>query len=295
MKKKIFYRVGLITMIVAIIMTMPMVAQSLTLTPIKTDSFETKEESGGGAYAWLDEAFGLGIIGPGAGTNNFLTNGVFTIVNASSLNTAAWYAVWKIWSTNTSYDLYNWAAIYQLDGDPGLSADISLAYTYTYSHFNASLDGRSKSESIVGIYWDLVPASMSAEVNENMFTRWMLDLLNPFSSKYEYELLSYSNEYYALGLSWGDATKTGSIPLGSMEADDYLFIVGQLKAQTEAQIYLVPAATVATSVTSFMCELVINETPPTPPDAVPEPSTMLLLASGLIGLVGYGRKKFFKK
>jgi phospholipase/lecithinase/hemolysin len=28
---------------------------------------------------------------------------------------------------------------------------------------------------------------------------------------------------------------------------------------------------------------------------VPEPSTMLLIASGLIGLAGYGRKKFFKK
>lgn len=31
------------------------------------------------------------------------------------------------------------------------------------------------------------------------------------------------------------------------------------------------------------------------PTPIPEPTTMLLLGSGLIGLVGYGRKKIFKK
>lgn len=31
------------------------------------------------------------------------------------------------------------------------------------------------------------------------------------------------------------------------------------------------------------------------PSVIPEPSTLLLLVSGLFGLAGYGRKRFFKK
>jgi hypothetical protein len=49
------------------------------------------------------------------------------------------------------------------------------------------------------------------------------------------------------------------------------------------------------SIIAIVAQLGLDNIEATTTTPIPEPTTMLLLGSGLIGFTGYGRKKFFRK
>jgi hypothetical protein len=53
--------------------------------------------------------------------------------SASSMLNVAWYAWWDFGSSQTATDQWWFAAVYQLNGNPGASAAISLNYSYLNS------------------------------------------------------------------------------------------------------------------------------------------------------------------
>jgi len=153
------------------------------------------------------------------------------------------------------------SATFSSSGDPG-------GFTITTSFFQ-SLTGN--------VLYDPGPAGLSN-----------LDLNITFSQPVIFVSLDFaldtSDTTVPLVIQEGaySSSATGVIPAG------YTFPEGSLSS------YFYPGFTgpfiLSTTALNFAVDNVYVETA-----AVPEPTTMFLLGSGLIGLSGYGRKKFFGK
>ena len=296
---------AIVTMAAAAILIMPTLALSMTLTPIGNYYSEITSQTGPEntidlIRGWL--GYDDPLIGPGSAMTGvtFLGTYMKAIASAAGMQVVSWWQFWNYGSTQTATDSLYWAAIYQLNGDPGWTADISLNYTYKNSRLNLTFDGRSESKSAAYLYYDIVPASMTGNYSQNageaLYTFWLswyfpwlpLPTTSPRMSDYTLAgALSYDQNYYFAAISSADDTATGSFPMGSMEIGDQLYSVGILAAETQAQAYWI-GVTIATMVSTLETNLVINVNPPS---AIPEPTTMLLLGSGLIGVIGL-RKKF---
>jgi PEP-CTERM motif len=303
MKKAIFSRAVISIMAVAGIILMPTLALSTVLTPISHYSVESTAQSGPpDTIDRIANFFGYypNLIGPGGPLTGVTFYGTHTsaVASASSWLNVAWYQFWDYGSTQKATDSFWWAAIYQLNGNPGSTANISLDYTYKNSRSNLVFDGRSESKSGAVFFDDIVPASATGNYSQSAgdalqtFFSFPLPWLPPPTSPafWDYTAMGsvgYDQNYHFAALTWADDTATGSFPVGSMEVGDQLYLVGGFAAESQAQAYAM-SVEIATMVSLLDTSLLVSENPPS---TVPEPATMLLLGFGIVGLCGARRFK----
>ncbi len=259
----------------AVVPAMP-VAANATLSRAATTSSETKYND-----APWDFASWLGWTGPGDGIITWnSTGGAKTFVNASVMNNVSWWQFWRYGSTNSASDTYTWAGIYRLTGTPGWSADISLNYQFDPFHLNYAVDGRSRSVAHVQLSYGITDFDVST-----------VDKLLAYNAAFPSDASSpawdYTKNYYVAALTWGDDSYTGTLPLGTADVGDYVWVRGTHSTSVEAQAYG-PGFTGAVITSAFDYTFTLTDIAPSP--TIPAPGAVVLTAIGLLSLARHRRR-----
>jgi parallel beta-helix repeat protein len=292
MKNGIFSRKGLVTIVSVIFLTMPTLALGASLSLISEASYEDArfnppplpfapydpnnpnfsiegqiEGLIGVVLDWLGVSPVGSIYGPGISSWDnyvgFMDRNMYA--QASAVGTVASFAdVFLIGDTQYVKDTWYWAAIYELNGDPGETAEVRLDYKHDYTFYNLAIAGRSRATTDVlyGAY--IIPAAKTGAYSQDAAHNWGYrgNFNNPpadASFRNSFSLHDGAQYTYLGGFREATRHKTGSFDLSSMSVGDRLYVYGYLGAYTECMMYHPPTLSVATMFPSFLGTLFIND------------------------------------
>jgi hypothetical protein len=237
------------------------------------------------------------LIGPGGHLTGvqFDGNSMEVAASSSSLFNTSWWDLWNIGKTQTATNTFYWATVLQLTDTSG-PADLYLNWTYFNSRLNAVFEGNTRSWSHVA-FNTFAPGYFGPYYSQNAADavyRFVYDAdrpgsvgVAPYRDQYTQlnYVLDYSHYFDFAALSSADESISGTLPLGQLNPNDYLWIVGELSAGTEVQAYYY-STEIATIVTLLNTSL--EAVPVT--SAVPEPESVVSVALGLVVLVASRRR-----
>lgn len=89
---------------------------------------------------------------------------------ASAVGTIANFnGVLEIGQTQRAQHGWQWAAVYELTGNPGETASVRFDYEHNYTYYNLAVAGRSKAKTVVEFVAYIVPGELASSYDPDAF------------------------------------------------------------------------------------------------------------------------------